>query len=77
MLRKMNWGHRAVLERHNNILSIRKYRMGIRIRPGNKTWSKYMDIDTDTDEVEPQNEYVDINNNSEIDSESETDSYIE
>jgi hypothetical protein len=72
MLRKMNWGHRAVLERHNNILSIRKYRMGIRIRPGNKTWSKYMDIDTD--EVEPQNEYVDRNNESDIESHSETDS---
>ena len=72
MLRKMNRGHRAVLERHNNILSIRKYRMGIRIRPGNKTWSKYMDIDTD--EVEPQNEYVDRNNESDIESHSETDS---
>ena len=71
----MNWKNRSVLERHNNILTMRSYRFGIRIMPGKKSWSKYMG--SDTEETEPQNEYVDRTNESDIESDSETDSYTE
>jgi len=74
IIRDMNWKNRSVLERHNNILSMRSYRFGIRIMPGKKSWSKYMG--SDTEESEPENEYVDRTNAFD-DLESETGSYTE
>uniref|UniRef100_A0A6C0K721 Uncharacterized protein n=1 Tax=viral metagenome TaxID=1070528 RepID=A0A6C0K721_9ZZZZ len=64
IIRNMNWKNRSVLERHNNILTMRYYRFGIRILPGKSSWSKYMDDHSDFEDRSldgpvPENEYVD------------------